>query len=77
MVFIDYLLRPENAMKNIDYLYYPFPVRDALPTFADLTKDAPACNVEISDLENATSSACCSPTRSSAVRPMWTEVKAS
>ena len=29
MLFIDYLLRPENAMKNINYLYYPFPVKDA------------------------------------------------
>ena len=30
MVFIDYLLRPENAIKNMNYLYYPFPVRDAV-----------------------------------------------
>ena len=30
MLFIDYLLRPENAMKNINYLYYPFPVKDAV-----------------------------------------------
>ena len=27
MVFIDYLLRPENAIKNMNYLYYPFPVQ--------------------------------------------------
>ena len=30
MLFIDYLLRPENAVKNINYLYYPFPVKDAV-----------------------------------------------
>ena len=41
MVFIDYLLRPENAIKNMDYLYYPFPVRDAQPAFAELAKDVP------------------------------------
>ena len=52
MLFIDYLLRPENAIKNMNYLYYPFPVKDALPAFADLAKDVPACNVEVKDLEN-------------------------
>ena len=31
MLFIDYLLRPEVAKKNIAYLYYPFPVKDAVP----------------------------------------------
>ena len=41
MLFIDYLLRPENAIKNMNYLYYPFPVKDALPAFADLAKDVP------------------------------------
>ena len=33
MLFIDYLLRPEVAIKNTAYLYYPFPLRDALPEF--------------------------------------------
>ena len=46
MLFIDYLLRPEIAKKNMAYLYYPFPVRDAASTFQDLVKDVPACNVE-------------------------------
>ena len=39
MLFIDYMLRPENARKNIAYLYYPFPVRDAVATFEALAKD--------------------------------------
>ena len=29
LLFIDYLLRPENAMKNINYLGYPMPVKGA------------------------------------------------
>ena len=69
MLFIDYLLRPENAMKNMNYLYYPFPVRDALAAFADLAKDVPACNVDVNDLENPTSSGCSAPTRCSAAPP--------
>ena len=68
MLFIDYLLRPENAIKNMNYLYYPFPVKDALPAFADLAKDVPACNVEISTWRTRTSSACSGTDDHSAAR---------
>jgi len=77
MVFIDYLLRPENAIKNMNYLYYPFPVRDALPAFADLAKDVPACNVEISDLENENVFRLLGTDEVQRRAAMWTEVKAS
>jgi spermidine/putrescine transport system substrate-binding protein len=77
MVFIDYLLRPENAIKNMNYLYYPFPVRDALPAFADLAKDVPACNVEISDLENEHVFRLLGTDEVQRRAAMWTEVKAS
>jgi len=52
MLFIVYLLRPENAIKNTHWLYYPFPVRDATSAFAALAKDVPACDVDLADLEN-------------------------
>ncbi|MGB0101551.1 MAG: extracellular solute-binding protein [Nocardioides sp.] len=77
MLFIDYLLRPENAVKNMNYLYYPMPVRDALPAFADLTKDVPACNVEISDLENENVFRLLPADEVQRRAAMWTEVKAS
>ncbi len=77
MVFIDYLLRPENAIKNMGYLYYPFPVKDALPAFADLAKDVPACNVEISDLENENVFRLLDTDEVQRRAAMWTEVKAS
>jgi spermidine/putrescine transport system substrate-binding protein len=77
MVFIDYLLRPENAIKNMNYLYYPFPVRDALPAFADLAKDVPACNVEISDLENENVFRLLGADEIQRRAATWTEVKAS
>ena len=44
---------PQVAKKNMAYLYYPFPVKDALPAFADLVKDTPAANVDVNDLENS------------------------
>jgi spermidine/putrescine transport system substrate-binding protein len=77
MVFIDYLLRPENAIKNMKYLYYPFPVRDALPAFADLAKDVPACNVEVSDLENENVFRLLPTDEVQRRAAVWTEVKAS
>jgi spermidine/putrescine transport system substrate-binding protein len=77
MVFIDYLLRPENAIKNMNYLYYPFPVKDALPAFADLAKDVPACNVEISDLENENVFRLLGTDEVQRRAAIWTEVKAS
>ncbi len=77
MLFIDYMLRPENAIKNMKYLYYPFPVKDALPVFADLAKDVPACNVEISDLENENVFRLLGTDETQRRAAMWTEVKAS
>jgi spermidine/putrescine transport system substrate-binding protein len=77
MLFIDYLLRPENAIRNMNYLYYPFPVRDALPAFADLAKDVPACNVEISDLENENVFRLLKTADVQRRAATWTEVKAS
>ncbi len=77
MLFIDYLLRPENAIKNMNYLYYPFPVKDALPAFADLAKDVPACNVEISDLENENVFRLLGTDEVQRRAAIWTEVKAS
>ena len=77
MVFIDYLLRPENVIKNMNYLYYPFPVKDALPAFAELTKDVPACNVEIADLENENVFRLLGTDEVQRRAAMWTEVKAS
>jgi len=77
MLFIDYLLRPENAIKNMKYLYYPFPVKDALPAFADLAKEVPACNVEISDLENENVFRLLGADETQRRAATWTEVKAS
>ena len=78
MLFIDCLLRPENAVKNINYLYYPFPVKDAV---AELQRPrqgrAGLQRRGRRTWRTPTSSGCCPPTRSSARAAVWTEVKAS
>jgi spermidine/putrescine transport system substrate-binding protein len=77
MVFIDYLLRPENAIKNMHYLFYPFPVRDAQSAFAELAREVPACNVKISDLENENVFRLLGTDEVQRRAAVWTEVKAS
>ena len=77
MVFIDYLLRPEIAIKNMNYLYYPFPVKDAQAAFAEIAKDVPACNVELSDLENENVFRLLGADEVQRRAAVWTEVKAS
>lgn len=77
MLFIDYLLRPENAITNTNYLYYPFPVRDAQDAFAELARDVPACNVDLADLENEDVFRPLSAAETQRRAAVWTEVKAS
>ncbi len=77
MLFIDYLLRPEIAKKNIAYLYYPFPVRDAVATFDALAQDVPACKVSIGDLENENVFRLLGADEVQRRAATWTEVKAS
>ncbi len=76
MVFIDYLLRPDNVVKNVNYLGYPFPVRDGADAFEALAKEVPACNVDVADLENPTVFELLPPADVQARSAMWTEVKA-
>ncbi|MGW1767890.1 polyamine ABC transporter substrate-binding protein [Streptomyces sp. NPDC002073] len=50
MLFIDYMLRPENVKKNIEYIGYPMPVRGSEATYAALVEPFPQCLVTAEDL---------------------------
>jgi spermidine/putrescine transport system substrate-binding protein len=52
LTFIDFMLEPENAARNIEYMGYPMPYTGPDETFAALVKDDPAINVTVEDLEN-------------------------
>ena len=52
MAFIDFMLEPENAAQNIEYMGYPMPYEGPDETFANLVKDDPSINVTVEDLEN-------------------------
>ncbi|GLW51324.1 ABC transporter substrate-binding protein [Streptomyces sp. NBRC 14336] len=50
MLFIDYMLRPENVKKNIEYIGYPMPVAGSEKIYADLVEPFPECLVTQQDL---------------------------
>ncbi|MEU8589234.1 spermidine/putrescine ABC transporter substrate-binding protein [Streptomyces sp. NPDC048664] len=51
MLFIDYMLRPENVRKNIAYIGYPMPVAGTEKTYAELVAPFPECVVTEADLK--------------------------
>ena len=77
MVFIDYLLRPENVKRNMNYLFYPFPTQDGARIFAELAKDVPSCNVDVTQLENPSVYRLLGNDEVQRRAAAWTEVKAS
>ncbi|MEU0368975.1 extracellular solute-binding protein [Streptomyces sp. NPDC006283] len=52
MLFIDYMLRPENVRKNIEYIGYPMPVHGTEDTYAALVEPFPECLVSSDDLKD-------------------------
>ncbi|MFD7555290.1 extracellular solute-binding protein [Streptomyces sp. NPDC059835] len=52
MLFIDYMLRPENVKKNIAYIGYPMPVRGTEDTYSALVEPFPQCLVTADDLKD-------------------------
>ena len=78
MLFIDYLLRPEIAKKNIAYLYYPFPVRDAVAAFDAARQGRAGLQRRASTTSRTrTSSASSGADEVQRRAATWTEVKAS
>ncbi|AWI27373.1 spermidine/putrescine ABC transporter substrate-binding protein [Streptomyces sp. ICN441] len=52
MLFIDYMLRPENVKRNIAYIGYPMPVGGTEDTYAALVEPFPECLVSADDLKD-------------------------
>ena len=52
LTFMNFILDPENASQNIEYMGYPMPYTGPDETFAGLVKDDASINVTVADLEN-------------------------
>ena len=50
LLFIDYMLRPENVEKNINYIGYPMPVHGTEARLREIVADYPQCTVTVDDL---------------------------
>ena len=52
LLFIDYMLRPENVEKNINYIGYPMPVHGTEDVYEAIVEALPECQVTSEDLEH-------------------------
>jgi spermidine/putrescine transport system substrate-binding protein len=76
LTFINFILDPANASKNIEYMGYPMPYKGPDETFAGLVKDDPAIDVTVDDLENGQQYANLGAQGRRAWDEAWTEIKA-
>ncbi|HYH89840.1 MAG TPA: spermidine/putrescine ABC transporter substrate-binding protein [Solirubrobacteraceae bacterium] len=76
LTFINFILDPENASKNIEYMGYPMPYEGPDATFAALVKDDPEIDVTIEDLENGQQFANLGAAGRRTWDRAWTEIKA-
>lgn len=76
LTFINFLLEPENASKNIEYMGYPMPYKGPDETFAALVKDDPAIDVTVDDLTNGQQYESLGAAGRAAWDQAWTEIKA-
>ncbi|HET8599605.1 MAG TPA: extracellular solute-binding protein, partial [Segeticoccus sp.] len=52
MLFINYLLEPENVIKNMNYIGYPMPVHGTESAYDKIVANFPECKVTLSDLSD-------------------------
>ena len=50
LLFIDYMLRPENVERNINWIGYPMPVHGTEDVYDALVEDYPECKVTTDEL---------------------------
>jgi len=76
LLFIDYMLRPENVAKNINYIGYPMPVKGSEATYEALVAQLPQCVVTVDDLSKDLFFRNGSADQEAARDKAWTDVKA-
>jgi spermidine/putrescine-binding protein len=71
MVFMDWIITPENAAQNVRWTGYPQPVEGGKQAFAELVKEEPSIDV---DLEALADSALEYRLDDPDARRMWTDI---
>jgi spermidine/putrescine transport system substrate-binding protein len=76
LLFIDFMLRPENVIKNINYIGYPMPVKGTESAYEALVATLPQCVVTVDDLKNAITFKNVSQADDQARDAAWTDAQA-
>ena len=71
MMFMDWIIQPEHAARNVRWNGYPQPVEGGLQAFAELVKEEPSIDVNLEELEN---SALEYRLDSPEARQLWTQI---
>jgi spermidine/putrescine transport system substrate-binding protein len=76
LLFIDYMLRPENARRNLAYIGYPMPVPGTERDYAKLVEPFPECLVTLDDLARGHHFGNTGAAGNQARDAAWTQIKA-
>ncbi len=53
LLFMDWIIEPENAARNVNWNGYPQPVEGGKQAFAELAKEEPSINVDLNALDDS------------------------
>jgi spermidine/putrescine transport system substrate-binding protein len=76
LLFIDFMLDPENASQNVEYFGYPMAVTGAEAAFSKIAKNDPAVSITVDDVKNGQQFANLTGKDKALWDRAWTEVKA-
>jgi spermidine/putrescine transport system substrate-binding protein len=76
LLFIDWMLKPENVIKNINYIGYPMPVHGTETAYEKLVESVPQCVVTVDDLSRDLVFRNGTVAQEQARDAAWTDVKA-
>jgi len=76
LLFLDFMMDPENAAQNIAYFGYPMAIKGSEDAFAKIAKDDPAVQITLDDITNGQQYAYLTGEDKALWEGTWTEVKA-
>jgi spermidine/putrescine transport system substrate-binding protein len=76
LLFLDFMMDPENASQNVAYFGYPMAVKGAEDAFAKIAKEDPAVQITLDDVQNGQQYAYLTGKDKALWDRAWTEVKA-
>ncbi|MEI6230358.1 MAG: spermidine/putrescine ABC transporter substrate-binding protein [Actinomycetes bacterium] len=76
LLWLDWIMQPDNVVKNINYIAYPLLTKSGPDTYAKMAANYPSLQVDVSQVINPTVYKNHDATDQAARNAVWTEVKA-